>query len=75
MTKHTTLNLDTDLVDEARSILGTSGTTETIHEALREVIGRRKRMRLLDYDFSSLTPESLAKMRENRIFPGPHEGD
>ena len=36
---HTTLDLDHDLLHEAAEALGTSRTTETVHAALREVVG------------------------------------
>ena len=38
MTKRTSLNLDMSLVDEAREVLGTRGTTETVNRALAEEI-------------------------------------
>lgn len=63
MNKRTTLNLNTDLLDEAREALGTSGTTETIHRALEAVVNYRKRVWLANYDFPGLTPESLDEMR------------
>jgi Arc/MetJ family transcription regulator len=68
MIKHTTLNLDSELLEEAKRTLGTSRTTDTIHRALREVIDYHKRLRLLDYDFSELTPASLEEMRRPRVF-------
>jgi Arc/MetJ family transcription regulator len=67
MRKHTTINLDQDLVQEARRVLGTSQTTETIHRALAEVVNREKRRRLLELDFPGLTAESLERLRRNRI--------
>jgi len=36
--KKTALIIDTDLVDQVRQLLGTKTTTETINEALREII-------------------------------------
>lgn len=67
MLKHTTLNLDTDLLAAAQAILGTTQVTETIHRALQEVINGRKRRWLAAYDFSALTPEALEKMRRSRV--------
>jgi Arc/MetJ family transcription regulator len=62
MKKHTTIDLDTDLVREAADVLGTTRTTDTIHEALREVVNIRRRLRLLD-----LRPDlDLADLREMR---------
>lgn len=61
--KRTNINLDMDLVDQAAHELGTQRTTDTVHQALREVIARARRARLARRDFEDLTPESLAAMR------------
>jgi Arc/MetJ family transcription regulator len=54
MTRRTSLNLDMSLVDEAREVLGTRGTTETVNKALAEVVRqdklRRLTERVFDYD-------------------------
>lgn len=68
MRRHTTINLDSDLVTEAGATLGTRGTTATIHAALREVIARKRRRMLAQFDFGGLTPDYLAQMRVNREF-------
>jgi Arc/MetJ family transcription regulator len=68
MRQHTTVDLDTDLVNEAKEALGTRRTTETIHAALREVISARNRRRLLELE-SDLTLDQLEKMRAWRV-PG-----
>ena len=65
--RRTSLNLDFGLVDEARSALGTNGTTETIHAALREIILRERRRRLTERDFSMLTPELLEELRRPQL--------
>jgi Arc/MetJ family transcription regulator len=55
MTKRTSLHLDMSLVDEARGILGTNGTTDTVHKALAEVV-RQARLRELvsmTFDFDN----------------------
>jgi Arc/MetJ family transcription regulator len=46
--RKTALLVDDQLVAQVREILGTSSTTETIAEALREVIRVRGRARLLE---------------------------
>lgn len=69
MRRHTTLNIDDDLVADAARTLGTRGTTETVHAALREVVARRRRRMLVDFDFADLTPEVLGQMRASRTFP------
>jgi Arc/MetJ family transcription regulator len=64
--KRTNINLDADLVDAAAEILGTVRTTDTVHAALRSVIGRAARERLAHRDFDDLTPEQLDKLRAPR---------
>ena len=61
--KRTNINLDMDLVDEAARELGTQRTTDTVHQALREVVARARRARLAERDFEDLTPEALDAMR------------
>jgi hypothetical protein len=60
------MNLDTGLVAEAREVLGTTGTTETIHRALSEVVLRARRKRAAALRFDDLTPEALEKVRRPR---------
>lgn len=60
--RHTTLDLDGDLLDAAAAVLGTTRTTETVHAALREVIARDLRVRLVTRDFTELT-EHLGMLR------------
>ena len=50
--KRTSLNLDHDLVAQARKELGSNGTTDTVHRALEEVVRRASMRRLTKYDFS-----------------------
>lgn len=73
MRKHTTLDLDQDLVRDAAAVLGTSRTTDTVHAALAEVVARRRRTMLARFDFPDLTPDSLAAMRAPRLFETPLE--
>jgi Arc/MetJ family transcription regulator len=61
--KRTNINLDMDLVHEAAHELGTRRTTDTVHQALREVIARAHRARLARRDFEDLTPDALEAMR------------
>ena len=65
MKKRTSMNLDFELVDEAKEVLGTTETTETIHKALKEVV-RNERLRRLSrrrFDFSN---EELKTLRGSR---------
>jgi Arc/MetJ family transcription regulator len=61
--KRTNINLDMDLVHEAAHELGTQRTTDTVHQALREVVARARRARLAQRDFEDLTPDALEAMR------------
>jgi Arc/MetJ family transcription regulator len=63
MVRRTNINLDMDLVDEAARELGTRRTTDTVHQALREVVARARRARLAGRDFEDLAPETLDAMR------------
>jgi hypothetical protein len=66
--RRTSLNLDLDLVDKARDVLGSNGTTDTVHRALEEVV-RQERLRwLAERDFSELTPEVLRELRSTRTW-------
>ena len=51
ITRRTSLNLDTALLDEARQVLGTHGTTETVNRALAEVVRHDKLRRLTEMVF------------------------
>jgi hypothetical protein len=66
MVKRTSLNLDLVLVAEARSVLHTRGTTDTIHRALEDVVRRDRLQALTERTFEDLTPEALAKLRRTR---------
>jgi Arc/MetJ family transcription regulator len=68
MVKRTSLNLDLDLVAEAREVLGSNGTTDTVHRALEEVVRHEKLRRLTEYDFSELTLEKLRELRATRTW-------
>ena len=61
--KRTNINLDMDLVERAADELGTRRTTDTVHEALRDVVARARRARLARRNFEDLTPEALEQMR------------
>ena len=66
--KRTSLNLDLDLVGAAREVLGSNGTTDTVHRALEEVVRQEKLRWLAERDFSELTPEVLRKLRATRTW-------
>lgn len=64
--KRTSLNLDLDLVGQARELLGSKGTTDTIHRALEEVVRQEKLRRLAAERFEDLTPDALEQLRKPR---------
>lgn len=66
--KRTSLNLELDLVAEARAILGTRGTTATVTRALEEIVRREKLRALAAETFEELTPEALAELRRTRTW-------
>jgi hypothetical protein len=49
-------------VDEAKAVLETKGTTDTIHRALREVVRQARLERLAQRTFT-ISGEELAKVR------------
>jgi Arc/MetJ family transcription regulator len=64
--KRTSLNLDLDLVADAREVLGTNGTTETVRRALEEIVRQQHLRELAKMRFEDLTPEALAELRRWR---------
>lgn len=66
--KRTSLNLELDLVAAAREVLGSNGTTDTIHRALDDVVRREKLRRLAEEPFDDLTPEALERLRATRTW-------
>lgn len=65
MTRRTSINLDFDLVAEAKSILNTTETTETIHRALTEVVRQARLQRLARRRFD-VPDADLAELRRSR---------
>jgi Arc/MetJ family transcription regulator len=65
--KRTNMNLDMALVAKAAEVLGTNGTTATVHAALDEVVRHELLRQLAADDFPDLTPEALAEMRRPRF--------
>ena len=62
MIKRTSLNLDFDLLNEAKEILRTEETTETIHRALEDVVRQARLRRLVARSFE-LSDEELDALR------------
>jgi hypothetical protein len=61
MRKHTTIDLDQDLVRQAATVLGTTKTTDTVHAALADVVRRQRRLGLFDvaHDLDLATLDTL----------------
>ena len=56
------MNLDLELVARAREVLGTNGTTETVHRALEEIVRDEKLRRLAARTYEYLTPEEREEL-------------
>lgn len=74
MRKHTTIDLDLELVRDAAEVLGTSRTTDTVHAALAEVVARQRRAALARMDLPDLTPEAVETMRTGRTAEAARDG-
>lgn len=66
MRRHTTIDIDMDLVHEAGLVLGTTRMTETVHAALGEIVRRRRLLTLLELK-PAITLVDLRSMREHRF--------
>ncbi len=71
MVRRTTINLDSELVAQAREVLNTRNTTDTVHDALREVIRREDLRRLGEWDLGGKTLEDLKELRRSRMETRP----
>jgi hypothetical protein len=70
MTKRTSINLDVERLEEAKAVLGTRETTETIHRALDEVVRQSRLQRLARRRFE-FTDADLAQLRRPRTEDAP----
>ena len=66
MRKHTTIDLDMELVRAAGEALGTAKTTDTVHSALADVVARRRRESLYAIE-TDLDLTGLAEIRGHRF--------
>lgn len=71
MVRRTTINLDSELVANAREVLKTRNTTDTVHDALRAVVRRERLKRLGEWDLEGLTLEGIKEMRRSRVETKP----
>ena len=66
MRRHTTIDLDEQLVRDAAAVLGTKRTTDTVHAALADVVRRQRRLTFFDVP-SDLDLIALDAMRSDRF--------
>jgi Arc/MetJ family transcription regulator len=71
MVRRTTINLDSELVADAREVLKTRNTTDTVHDALRDVVRRARLQRLTEWELEGLTLEGIKEMRRSRVETKP----
>jgi Arc/MetJ family transcription regulator len=71
MVKRTSLNLDMSLVDEAREVLGTRGTTQTVNRALAEIVRHDKLRRLTEMVFDADNDEIEAAWNDENDLDEP----
>jgi Arc/MetJ family transcription regulator len=69
--RRTTINLDSELVADAREVLKTRNTTDTVHDALRDVVRRERLKRLTEWELEGLTLEGIKEMRRSRMETKP----
>jgi hypothetical protein len=63
----TTLLLPVELLREAEAAVGSTSATETVTVALRELVARRRRERLLTVDLPDLTSGTVDELRQPRF--------
>jgi Arc/MetJ family transcription regulator len=66
MRKRTTIDLDSDLVKAAASVLGTTRTSDTVHAALSDVVRRDHRTSITDFR-PTIDLADLDEMRAHRF--------
>jgi Arc/MetJ family transcription regulator len=60
-----------ELVAQAREVLKTKNTTDTVHGALRDVVRRERLRRLGEWDLGGMTLEDIKEMRRPRAETKP----
>jgi Arc/MetJ family transcription regulator len=71
--RRTSINLDLDLVAEARDVLGTKTTTDTVHTALREAVRRERLRRLTELRFDHMPEGWLDELRRGEHWPNDEQ--
>jgi len=67
MLVRTNIEIDTDLLEEARLMTSLKSKKEIVFRALEEFVAKRKRARLLEIRHPGLWQGDLDAMRENRL--------
>jgi Arc/MetJ family transcription regulator len=71
--RRTSIYLDMQLIEDARTALGTKTMSETVHAALEEVARGAALRSLTEWEFEYLTPEKLDELRRPRpLDPDKH---
>ncbi len=70
MNKRTSLILDTALLEAAAGVLGTSGPTATVREALASAVRQSHLERLAQWELPEDFPQRLEEMRAERASRG-----
>jgi len=65
----TTIEIDDDLLAEAQELAGTDTKRATIEYALRELVRRNERLKMLDLEGEIQWEGDLQAMRATRTFP------
>jgi Arc/MetJ family transcription regulator len=71
--RRTSINLDLDLVAEARDVLGTKTTTDTVHTALREAVRRERLRRVAELRFDHIPDEWWDELERGEHWPAGDE--
>ncbi len=71
--RRTTMNIDHELVDRAREILGTDNATQTVHAALTAIIRRFELERVAKIRFADGDWEEAKRLRQPKHLRDEHE--
>ena len=69
MLVRTNIEIDSDLLEEARSVSSLKTKKEIVFRALEEFVARRKKAKLLEIRHPGLWQGDLDGMRRNRLDP------
>ena len=69
MCMRTNIEIDDDIMREAQQLAGTKTKRETVDLALRELVARHRRLKILDLAGKITWEGDLQQMRQDRTFP------